>query len=101
MNGQTAREEITMATGVLSGTGRERAEWFELLDRWGASGRPYAEIAGWLTGEHGLSKWWAQKLIVEYEQDRGIREPGVRRDGSFEVGASKTVEAPLEAVFAA
>ena len=87
--------------GVQRATGRGRAEWFELLDSWGAAGRPYREIAAWLTGEHGLSKWWAQKLIVEYEQARGIRPPGIRRDGTFEVSASKTVAAPAELVYRA
>lgn len=80
-------------------TGRDRAEWFEVLDAWGAGGRPYREIADYLTREHGLSNWWAQKLIVEYEEARGLRDPGVRRDGTFEVSASKTVEADVEAVF--
>lgn len=90
-----------MATsdGVTRATGRGRAEWFSLLDDWGAAGRPYREIAGWLTGEHKLSKWWAQKLIVEYEQARGLRAPGVRRDGTFEVTASKTVAVPCERLF--
>jgi Domain of unknown function (DUF4287) len=79
-------------------TGRDRAEWFAVLDAWGATGRPYREIADWLKTEHNLSNWWAQKLIVEYEEARGLREPGVRRDGSFEVGASKTVNAAPERV---
>lgn len=85
--------------GVRRATGRDRAEWFALLDAWGASGRPFREIADWLTGEHGLSKWWAQKLIVEYEQARGIRPPGVRPDGTFEVSATKTVAVPVERLF--
>ena len=77
-------------------TGRDRPVWFDVLDSWGAAGRPYREIADWLTGEQGLSAWWAQKLIVEYEQARGIRPPGIRRDGTFTVGASKSIAAPIE-----
>jgi hypothetical protein len=72
-----------------------------VLDAWGAAGRPYQEIAAWLTGEHGLSSWWAQKLIVEYEQARGLRAAGVRPDGTFTVGASKTVAVPAEQLYAA
>jgi uncharacterized protein YndB with AHSA1/START domain len=82
-------------------SGRDRAEWFELMGAWGAVGRPYREIADWLTVEHGLSAWWAQKLIVEYEQLRGVRKPGVRRDGSFSVGASRSIAAPVERAYAA
>ncbi len=79
-------------------SGRDYAEWFRLLDEWGAPGRPYAEIAGWLTGAQGLSRWWAQKLIVEYEQDRGIRKPGARPDGTYSAGASKTIDASPEMI---
>jgi uncharacterized protein YndB with AHSA1/START domain len=87
--------------GLRRATGRDRPEWFTLLDAWGAAGRPYREIADWLRGKHDLSDWWAQKLIVEYEQARGLRAPGVRRDGTFEVGASKTVAVPVDRLFAA
>jgi uncharacterized protein DUF4287 len=87
--------------GVRRATGRDRDEWFALLDEWGAAGRPYREIAAWLTGEHDLSSWWAQKLIVEYEQARGLRPPGVRPDRTFSVGASTTVAGPVERLFQA
>ena|SRR6266508_6912405 len=86
-----ARARRSSQTGVRRVTGRDRAEWFELLDAWGAAGRPFREIADWLTGEHALSRWWAQKLIVEYEQARGLRPAGVRPSGTFAVTASKTV----------
>lgn len=79
---------------VKNATGRTQEDWYSLLDEWGAPGRPFKEISGFLTGEHGLSRWWAQKLIVEYEQERGVRAAGVRPDGTFEVSAGKTVSVP-------
>jgi hypothetical protein len=79
-------------------TGHDRAFWFAELDAWGAAGRPYREIANWLTLERGLSAWWAQKVIVEYEQARGLRDPGRRRDGTFAAGASRTIAADSERV---
>jgi hypothetical protein len=82
-------------------TGRDYDEWFALLDSWGAPGRPFREISDFLTGEHGVSRWWAQKLIVEYEQLRGIRPPGARRGGTFTVTASKTVNVPSKRAFEA
>jgi len=88
-------------TGVRRATGRDRHEWFALLDTWGAAGRRFREIAEWLTGEQGLTRWWAQKLIVEYEQERGLRPAGVRHGGTFSVTASKTVEVAVESLFAA
>jgi uncharacterized protein YndB with AHSA1/START domain len=86
---------------VRRATGRDRDEWFALLDAWGAAGRPFREIADWLTGEHDLSGWWAQKLIVEYEQARGLRPAGARPGGTFSVTASKTVGVPVERLFGA
>ena len=95
----TKEAGMPQVDGVQRATGRTRAEWFKVLDQWGAAGRPFREIADWLTSEHKLSKWWAQKLIVEYEQERGIRPPGVRPDGTFEVTASKTVAVPVGRLF--
>jgi hypothetical protein len=62
----------------------------------GAPGKPFKEISTYLTEGHGLSKWWAQKLIVEYEQDRGIRKPGARANGTFQISTSRTVDVPVE-----
>jgi uncharacterized protein DUF4287 len=70
---------MSMIDGVQRSTGRGRGEWFALLDAWGASGRRYREIADWLMGEHDLSRWWAQNLIVEYEQARGLRPQACAR----------------------
>jgi len=94
-------DTMSKPTGVLKATGREREEWFALLDEWGAKGRPFREIADWLKSEHGLSHWWAQKLIVEYEQARGLRPAGIRPGGTFSVTASKTVGVPVERLFEA
>lgn len=95
------RKQESSATGLYRATGRDRNEWFTVLDEWGATGRPFREIADWLTGEHGMSKWWAQKLIVEYEQARGVRAAGARSGGTFTVTASKTVAVPADRLFEA
>ncbi|MBM7787606.1 DUF4287 domain-containing protein [Tenggerimyces flavus] len=81
--------------------GRTYAEWFGLLDEWGAPGQEFQEISAWLRQEHQLSAWWAQKLIVEYEQARGIRPAGARKDGTLTVGASKTVNVGVEQLYRA
>jgi hypothetical protein len=86
--------------GLRKGTGKSRDEWYARLDEWGATGRSYREIADWLTGQ-GMSDWWAQKTIVEYEQARGTRGAGARRDGTFSAGASKTIAVPSDRVLAA
>lgn len=99
MNATDGTEPPGSSAGLRRATGRDGEEWFALLDGWEAAERPYREIVDWLTGEHGLSDWWAQKLTVEYEQARGVRAPGVRPDGTFTVGTSKTVAVPVERLF--
>lgn len=93
------QSEPRTSAALLGATGRDRGEWFAALDEWGAPGRPYHEIAAWLTGERGVSRWWAQKLIVEYEEARGLRDSGVRPDGTFAGGASKTVAVPVQRLY--
>jgi uncharacterized protein YndB with AHSA1/START domain len=95
------REPDGSGGALRRATGRDRDEWFAALDGWDAAGRPYREIAAWLTGEHDLTQWWAQKLIVEYEQARGLRPPGIRPDGTFAVGTTTTVAVPVERLFEA
>ena len=85
---------------VAKATGRGWADWFALLDGWGAKERPHKEIARWLMDEQGVAGWWAQSVTVEYERARGLRAPGQRPDG-WEVGASKTVAVPVERLYEA
>jgi hypothetical protein len=76
---------------VRQATGRDRAEWFALLDEAGAATWKHKDIASWLVAEHGVDGWWAQGITVGYEQARGIRRPGQRQDGTFEASVSRTV----------
>lgn len=55
MNATDHTEPRAAGDGVRRGTGRDRDEWFALLDAWGAASRQYREIVAWLTGEHDLS----------------------------------------------
>lgn len=91
---------------LTTATGHTWAEWFEILDGQGAAGAPahdgrprtpawpHPQIARWLHDERGVDAWWCQGITVGYEQARGMRQPGQRADGTFEVSASKTL--PLE-----
>jgi uncharacterized protein YndB with AHSA1/START domain len=86
---------------LRANTGRAWDEWFALLDEWGAATRPHTEIARWLVEAHGVGGWWSQGVTVAYEQARGLRAPGQRRGGLFEVSASKTVAVPVERLYEA
>lgn len=91
----------TSDVSVRENTGRTRTEWFKLLDRWGATNKKHPEIARWLTGEQGVDGWWAQHLTVAYEQERGMRAPGQRADGTYSISASKTVNVHVNKLFEA
>jgi hypothetical protein len=86
---------------IRANTGRGWDEWFELLDAWGAVERTHTEIARWVNREHGVDGWWSQGVTVGYERARGLRAPGQRRGGQFEVNASKTVAVPVERLYEA
>ncbi len=81
-------------------TGRRHAEWFALLDAWGATGHTHTEIARWLSSEHGVPGWWTQSITVSYERARGMRATHQMADG-YSVSATRSVAAPPEQALAA
>lgn len=85
---------------VAQATGRGYDEWFALLDSWQATTRTHTDIAAHLVQEHGVQDWYAQTVTVAYEQERGLRVPGQKKDG-FATSASKTVDVPVERLFEA
>ncbi|MEU8217634.1 hypothetical protein AB0C47_17895 [Micromonospora taraxaci] len=86
---------------IRARTGRGWDGWFALLDAASASEWTHTRIARHLVTEHEVPGWWAQTITVGYEQARGLRAPGQRRGGGFEVSASRTVAAPAVRLFEA
>src|SRR5262245_21960087 len=84
---------------VRAKTGKGWAEWFSILDKAGAAKWPHKEIASFLH-EQQCGNWWSQMVAVGFEQARGLRVKHQTADG-FTAGASKTVAAPVAAVFRA
>lgn len=91
----------TSEEAVRSATGRGRDEWFALLDERGATAQKHRDIAAWIMREYDVDNWWAQTLTVDYEQARGLREPGGSREGRFAASASTTVTASTKRLFEA
>jgi hypothetical protein len=85
---------------VAAATGQPRASWFALLDAQHATTWTHQDIAAWLVREQGVDGWWAQSLTVAYEQERGMRAPGQRPDGTYEVSPSRSVVGTLAQVYA-
>ena len=84
---------------VSAATGRDWSEWFAVLDDAGAADMKHADIARMLGERHEVSGWWAQTVTVEYERERGLRDVHQTLRG-YEVSVSKTIPAPIAALFA-
>ena len=97
--------DLTKPTGignaaVQEATGKGWDEWFSLLDAAGARDMDHASIARVLRDGHGVAAWWNQMVAVGYEQARGMRKKRQRPDG-YSVSASRTIRAPVAAVYKA
>ncbi|WP_418956943.1 hypothetical protein [Streptomyces tritici] len=86
---------------LADATGKGWAEWFALLDAWGAAGQGHTAIARHLVEAHGVNGWHAQSITVGYEQERGLRAVGQSSGGGWQASVSKTVAAPAERCTAA
>jgi hypothetical protein len=85
---------------IRRGSGRSWAQWFRILDAWGASERKHAEIARHLREDLGVPGWWAQSVTVGYERARGMRQRHQGPEG-FNVGVSKTMPVDVDRLYAA
>ncbi|MFZ0391150.1 MAG: DUF4287 domain-containing protein [Calditrichia bacterium] len=84
---------------VKQSTGKTWQQWFDLLNNAGAVKMSHREIVDYLKTNFDLSPWWQQNVTVGYEQSQGLREKHQRPDG-FEISRSKTINAPVDKLFA-
>jgi hypothetical protein len=82
--------QLVADEAMIRATGKGHAEWFAILDAWGAIDRNHTEIARWLGANHGVPGWWTQNITVAYERVRGRRRPGQMADG-FSVSVTRTI----------
>ncbi len=111
---RTAQRTVAKATKRLRAAGRKAAdvgeaavrkatgkgwhEWFEQLDRAGAKAMEHRAIVAVLSKVRGLPGWWQQMITVAYERARGLRRRYETTSG-FTANASKTLQAPLAALY--
>ncbi|UCF96609.1 MAG: hypothetical protein JSV89_15730 [Spirochaetaceae bacterium] len=87
-------------SALIKATGRSKAQWFQIIRQAGKAEASHKEIADFLHGSHEVSFWWAQEITVEYEKQIGRRVLGQTQDGLFQIGISKTIDAPADEVWA-
>jgi uncharacterized protein YndB with AHSA1/START domain len=85
---------------VSAKTGKGWNEWLEILDAEQAQTLPHKQIAQLLYDKYNVPAWWCQMVTVGYEQARGLRAVHQKADG-FSASASKTLNAPLSALYQA
>lgn len=88
------------SSAVKAKTGKDWRQWFARLDKAGAAKWPHKQIANYLHVECECPNWWSQMVTVGYEQARGLRVKHQTAEG-FSASASKTVDVPISALFAA
>lgn len=81
-------------------TGKTWDEWLAVLDAENAGALPHKEIAALLHSKHAVPDWWSQMVTVGYEQARGLRAVH-QTTGGFSASVSKTINAPLSALYQA
>jgi uncharacterized protein YndB with AHSA1/START domain len=85
---------------VRAATGKTWEEWWAYLDERGGPKEGRRNIGFHLNRELNVDPWWSTTLAVEYEEARGQREKDGRLKGYY-ICSTKTINAPLEDVFAA
>jgi uncharacterized protein YndB with AHSA1/START domain len=94
----TFRENDLNEDKVRAATGKSLKQWNEILDADGCRGKTHKEIADMLHG-NGMDYWWAQTVTVEYERHIGRRVLGETADGTFQLGARKTIAVSPEVLW--
>jgi hypothetical protein len=84
--------------GILAKTGKTYSDWFALLDAADARKMAYKEIVAILQSKHRLGRWWAQKLTIMYELERGMRQKHETATG-YQVSFSRTFPFPVSKLF--
>ena len=85
---------------IRRGSGRSWAQWYRILDAWGANERTHTEIARHVHDVLGVDGWWSQAVAVGYERARGMRARHQQTDG-FRVSVSKTFPVSATRLFQA
>jgi hypothetical protein len=86
---------------VKASTGCTWKRWVGALDYAGADAMSHREIARYVHETWDIPGWWAQTVTVGYERIKGLRAIGQRRDGTYEVSKSRTLEVPVDRLYEA
>ena len=80
-------------------TGRNWAQWVEILDGHRAMEKPHREITQFVSSL-GTPDWWTQMVTVGYERAKGLRAKHQVARG-WSVSSTKTIGVPVKTLFLA
>ena len=80
-------------------TGKSFEKWVAFLDQRGGRNLDHKTLARLVEETGEASAWWAQGIVVAYEQEIGRRQPGEVKDG-FRVAVTRKLDAAPETVMA-
>lgn len=86
-----AAESKISNEAVETRTGKSWAQWFRILDRWGAAKKGHKATAAWLHETRELPTWWAQMVTVRHERERGLRDKHEKSTG-YEISVTRLME---------
>ena len=86
-----AAESKISDEAVETRTGKSWAQWFRILDRWGAAKKGHKATAVWLHETRELPTWWAQMVTVRHERERGLRDKHEKPTG-YEISVTRLME---------
>ncbi|MBL8760225.1 MAG: hypothetical protein JNL50_02900 [Phycisphaerae bacterium] len=93
-----ARAGGVSTDAVRKATGFGWDHWLSVLDAFDVKAHGHKAAAEFLAREHKVGDWWAQMVVVGYEQARGLRQKHQKTDG-FSVSVSRTLDVPAVRVF--
>jgi len=86
---------------VKKASGRNWDEWRSYLDSMGAAELDHKGIVALLRAEPGVpGEWWCQTIAVGYEKLTGRRVLGQTAHAGFQVGVRRTLQAPVDRIWA-
>jgi hypothetical protein len=83
---------------VKKSTGKTRKQWFSILNKNGAKKMEHKQVAKLLHEKYGLSPWWSQMIIVQYEQEIKGRKKHEKPEG-FQISKSITLTSPVTKIY--
>jgi len=95
----TATKPTISDDAVKARTGKTWPQWFEILDKAGATKKNHQEIVALIARRYEkVGPWYQQMITVTYEKARGLRQDHQQPAG-YEITVSRTIPMAADILF--